>query len=124
MVESDRVILLGAEPALVDVPSNSGLGQRIARCPKCCVAVWSHYGGSGPVTRFLRVGTLDRPDLLPPDVHIFVASRQPWVVLSADKPVFDAYYEREHLWSAESLARWQAIRPLVRAYRASLPGGS
>ena len=27
------------------------------------------------------MGTLDEPDLLPPDIHIFTASKQPWVVL-------------------------------------------
>mgnify|MGYP003297728319 CR=1 FL=1 len=30
---------------------------------------------------FVRVGTLDDPDRLPPDIHIFTASKQPWVVL-------------------------------------------
>jgi hypothetical protein len=79
MIESDRVENLGVEPELVRTPSDSGLGQRIARCPSCKVAVWSHYACSGPITKFVRVGTLDNPDLLPPDVHIFTASKQPWV---------------------------------------------
>ena len=98
MIEADRVVNLGVEPDLVDTPSDSGLGQKIARCPHCRVAVWSHYAGSGPAVRFVRVGTLDDPDLLPPDVHIFTASKQPWVgpasgraglrrVLRARKPV-------------------------------------
>ena len=66
MIESDRVVNLGTEPEVIHTPSDSGLGQLIARCPACKVAVWSHYAGSGPVTRFVRVGTLDQPDLLPP----------------------------------------------------------
>jgi hypothetical protein len=82
--------------------------------------VWSHYAGSGPVVAFVRVGTLDNPDLLPPDVHIFTASKQPWVVLPEGAPAFAEYYEREHLWPAESLARRQAILPLIEAYQASL----
>src|SRR5262249_19018848 len=81
MIESDRVQLLGQEPELIDTPSASGKGQKIARCPRCRVAVWSHYAGGGPIFRFVRVGTLDNPDLLPPDVHIFTSSKQPWVVL-------------------------------------------
>ncbi len=32
---------------------------------------------------FVRVGTLEDPDRLPPDIHIFTASKQPWVVLPA-----------------------------------------
>ncbi|HLB30260.1 MAG TPA: GFA family protein, partial [Gammaproteobacteria bacterium] len=43
MIEAGRVTLLGAEPEIVDTPSASGKGQRIARCPRCRIAVWSHY---------------------------------------------------------------------------------
>ena len=42
MIESDRLTVLGAQPELVDTPSQSGAGQRIARCPKCRIALWSH----------------------------------------------------------------------------------
>jgi hypothetical protein len=120
MYESDRVQNLGTEPDLVDTPSDSGLGQKIARCPKCRIAVWSHYAGSGPVTKFVRVGTLDNPDLLPPDVHIFTASKQPWVTIPESTPAFEEYYEREKLWPPESLARREALLPLIEAYQASL----
>jgi len=81
MIEGNRVTNLGIEPELVNTPSNSGAGQIIARCPVCRVAIWSNYAGSGPVVKFVRVGTLDNPDLLPPDIHIFTESKQPWVVL-------------------------------------------
>jgi len=120
MIESDRVTSLGIEPEIVDTPSNSGLGQKIARCPHCRVAVWSHYAGAGPVVSFVRVGTLDDPDLLPPDVHIFTASKQPWVVIPEGMPAFSEYYERDKVWPAESLARREAIAPLIDAYRRSL----
>lgn len=112
MIEADRVTELGAQPELVDTPSDSGSGQLIARCPKCKVALWSHYAGSGPLVKFVRVGTLDNPDLLPPDIHIFTASKQPWVVLPEDTPAVLAYYEREDQWPAESLARREMLRPL------------
>lgn len=121
MIESDRVELLAGEPTLVDTPSASGLGQRIARCPACHVAVWSHYAGSGPVVRFVRVGTLDEPDRLPPDVHIFTASKQPWVVLPADVPAVEEYYDRTVLWPADRLLRRDALQPAIAAWRASLP---
>jgi hypothetical protein len=119
MIEADRVVNLGVEPDMIDTPSQSGLGQSIARCPTCRVAVWSHYAGSGPAVLFVRVGTLDNPDLLPPDVHIFTASKQPWVVLPQGTPAVPEYYQREQLWPAESLARRQAILPLIKAYQAS-----
>ena len=87
------------------------------------MAVWSHYAGAGPLLDFIRVGTLDQPDLLPPDVHIFTESKQPWVVLDARVPVFAQYYEREAVWSAASLARRQVLLPQIAAYQASLRVG-
>ena len=118
MIEADRVTELGGPLELVDTPSASGSGQLIARCPTCKLAVWSHYAGAGPVVKFVRVGTLDNPDLLPPDIHIFTASKQRWISLSADVPAVAEYYDRDQHWPAESLARRRAILPLIEAYRA------
>jgi hypothetical protein len=73
------------------------------------VAVWSHYAGAGTAAKFVRVGTLDNPDWLPPDVHIFTASKQPWVVIPEGAIAFEEYYEREHIWTAENLARREAM---------------
>ncbi|WP_224245471.1 GFA family protein [Hyalangium gracile] len=120
MIESDRVTNLSAEPALVRTPSESGQGQWIARCPECRIAVWSHYAGAGPLVKFVRVGTLDEPDRLPPDIHIFTASKQPWVVLPPGVPAVPEYYEREKHWPAESLSRRQLLLPRIEAYQASL----
>jgi hypothetical protein len=122
MIEADRVAELGQAPEVVQTPSASGGGQLIARCPNCKIAVWSHYAGAGPVLKFVRVGTLDNPDLLPPDIHIFTASKQPWVVLPEDAPAVPEYYDRDEYWPAESLARRRAILPLIDAYKASRRG--
>lgn len=121
MIETDRVRVLGDTPELVDTPSASGRGQRIARCPTCHVAVWSHYAGNGPLVSFVRVGTLDEPDHLPPDIHIFTASKQPWVVLPPGAVAVPAYYDRNDHWPTQSLARRAALLPRIEAYLASLP---
>ena len=113
LIESDRVSLLRDDPVLVHTPSESGRGQEIARCPECHVAVWSHYAGAGPMIRFIRVGTLDDPDLLPPDIHIFTSSKQPWVQLPSDVPAVPEYYDREDFWPVESLERREAIRQRI-----------
>lgn len=119
MIEADRVTSLGVDPEVIDTPSESGSGQRVARCPACKVAVWSNYSGSGPAVKFVRVGTLDNPNLLPPDVHIFTASKQPWVPLPTGAQAFPEYYEREQVWSSASLVRREALLPLIEAYQAS-----
>lgn len=118
MIASDRIETLGDRPDLVDTPSASGQGQQVARCPTCRVAVWSHYAGAGPLVAFVRVGTLDEPDRSPPDVHIFTASKQPWVVLPPGTPAFDAYYDRHDVWRADSLARRERLAPAIAAWRA------
>lgn len=110
MIEAERVQLLQGAPEIVRTPSLSGKGQKIARCPQCRVALWSHYSGAGERVSFVRVGTLDTPDALPPDIHIFTASRQPWVQLPPQVPAMDAYYDRRAHWPAESLARWRVLR--------------
>ena len=110
MIEAERVELLAGAPEVIDTPSESGKGQKIWRCPTCRIAVWSNYAGGGAAVRFVRVGTLDRPDVLPPDVHIFTASKQPWVVLPAGTPAFPEYYEREQVWTPEAIARREALR--------------
>ena len=118
MIESDRVTLHAGEPELVDTPSASGKGQKIARCPKCRIAVWSNYAGAGPHVRFVRVGTLDEPDHLPPDIHIFTASKQPWVVLPPHIPAVEEYYDLSKYWPSESLARREALFARIAALKA------
>jgi hypothetical protein len=120
MIEADRVELLAGEPELVPTPSASGLGQDIARCPRCRIAVWSHYAGAGPWVKFVRVGTLDEPDRLPPDIHIFTASKQPWVILPAGAVAVPEYYDREMHWPPESLARRALLLPRIEAHQVSL----
>jgi len=119
MIEAERVTLLGEEPELVDTPSESGNGQKIARCPKCRVAVWSNYSGAGPAVRFVRVGTLDDPDRLPPDIHIFTATKQPWVVLPPGTPVMEEYYDAKLYWPADSLARREQLKAKIAAQKKS-----
>jgi hypothetical protein len=109
VIEADRVALLSGEPETVNTPSNSGKGQKIIRCPACHIAVWSHYAGAGDKVRFVRVGTLDEPDRLPPDIHIFTSSKQPWVVIPPGTPAVLEYYDRNKVWSQESLARRKAL---------------
>ena len=110
MIEADRVELLEGEVQVIDTPSNSGKGQRISRCPKCWVAVWSNYAGAGDALRFVRVGTLDEPDRIPPDIHIFTMSKQPWVVLPDGTPAVKEYYQASKMWPKESLERRAALK--------------
>jgi hypothetical protein len=111
LIESDRVPLLTGSIELVDTPSASGAGQKIARCARCKTALWSHYAfaGIGEQVKFVRIGTLDTPALLPPDVHIFTSTKLPWITLTEGAPVFPEYYRAKEVWSEASLARRQVL---------------
>ena len=91
LIETDRIILLSGALEPVAVPTDSGRPHDIHRCRACQTALWSDYGRR-PALRFVRVGTLDEPARLPPDVHIYTRS-------SADgsscrrRPRFRAYYD-------------------------------
>ena len=108
LIEAARVELLSGDPRPFAMPTDSGRPHTVFRCPECGTAVWSEYGGRGAL-RFVRVGTLDDPRALAPDVHIYVRSKQPWVALPAGVPAFEAYYDSKTLWPAESLARRRAL---------------
>lgn len=108
LIETSRVEVLAGVTEAVSTPAASGVPQLIHRCPACKVALWSHYGGR-PQLSFIRIGALDEPAALPPDIHIYTRSKLPWVALPEGVPAVEAYYSSKELWPAESLARRKAL---------------
>lgn len=109
MIETSCITVLQGTVETVGIPSNSGAGQEFARCPTCRIALWSHYNGAGKKLAFVRVGSLDDPDDVAPDIHIFTSSKQPWVVLPDGVPAVPSFYDRNEYWPAEALARRDAL---------------
>ncbi len=107
LIETDRIEVLSGEPAIVEMPSPSGRGHEIHRCPICQVALWSNYGRRFYL-RFVRVATLDSPHAIEPDVHIFVRSKAPWLHLPDGARAFEVFYDMKLEWPAESVARREA----------------
>lgn len=108
LIETERVVRVSGEPEPVQAKTDSGRPHQIFRCSACRTAVWSEYGGLATL-RFVRVGTLDAPESLPPDVHIYVRSKLPWIQLPEGVPAFEAYYDSKVVWPAASLERRRAI---------------
>jgi hypothetical protein len=102
LIETEPVELQSGEPRAYLMPTDSGQPHTVFRCSDCGTAVWSEYGGRKTL-RFVRVGTLDDPRALAPDVHIYVRSKLPWITLPEGVPVFEAYYDSRKLWPAVSL---------------------
>ena len=109
LIESAAVETFEGSPKPFMTPSESGRGQQIWRCPKCAVALWSNYGGSRDVLRFVRVGTLDDPHEIEPDIHIYTRSKLPWVRLPERARAVEAYYDSSEVWPPESLKRRRVL---------------
>ena len=108
LIEADRVEVLSGSPTPYAMPTDSGRPHNVFRCLECGTAVWSVYGGVNGM-RFVRVGTLDEPASLAPDVHIYTRSKLPWIALPEGVPAFAAYYRASELWPADSLERRKAV---------------
>ena len=108
LIETDRITLLSGALEPVAMPTDSGRPHDIHRCRACQTALWSDYGHR-PALRFVRVGTLDEPAKLPPDVHIYTRSKLSWIELPEGVPAFETYYDTKALWPAASLERRRAI---------------
>jgi hypothetical protein len=111
VIEADRVIVQSGEVEAIVLDTPSGHGQRVVRCKSCKVALWSNYliNRQGDHVRFLRVGTLDDPSLMPPDVHIYTISKQPWYVIDDRTPAVAQFYHHGTTWSETNLRRLKAL---------------
>ncbi|RVU39776.1 GFA family protein [Hwanghaeella grinnelliae] len=107
IIENDCIEILSGTVAVTPGPSESGRPHDIYRCPSCQTAVWSDYGGR-PNYRFVRVGTLDDPSAIEPDVHIFTRSKLDWVVIPDAQKAFEIFYEVEEEWPPSMLKRREA----------------
>jgi hypothetical protein len=111
LIEADRMVVLSGDIEQTLLQTPSGRGQRIARCTSCKVALWSNYliTNQGDHMRFLRVGTLDDPALMPPDVHIHTDTKLPWYVTEDDTLSVEVFYDQKTTWSEDSLSRLRKL---------------
>jgi hypothetical protein len=58
----------------------------------------------------VRVGTLDEPARFPPQAHIYVRSKQPWLKLPPEVATFQGGYNAARIWPALSLERYEAAK--------------
>ncbi|RTE77351.1 hypothetical protein BHE90_008170 [Fusarium euwallaceae] len=110
-----------ADTVAVCLPSESGLGQTVVTCPTCHTGLWTHYADAGRNLYYVRVGTLDQPWQIEPDVHIYTRSRQAWVAANDGKPSFEEYYpDRRLLLREDALKRFEAMSPKAKEMWAEL----
>jgi len=87
----------------------SGQPHDVFFCERCGTTVWSRYHPV-PWALFVRAGTLDGPDAVMPDLHIFTRSKLPWLELPVGATAFDSFYKLDEVWPAASLERRRLAR--------------
>lgn len=107
MIESCFVRHIVGEIKPFLVSTGSKKGQTIYRCRACMTALWSVYNIIGPIFYYIRVGTLEDPNLCPPDVHIFLKRKVSWFQVPKNTQGFQEMYNRNEVWAPSSLERMQ-----------------
>ena len=75
-IEKQFVETRGATPKSFVLKGGTGKDHEAFFCGKCGTYVWSRYTvAPGDDALFVRAGTLDNPDAVTPDVHIFTRSK-------------------------------------------------
>lgn len=103
LIEKEKVEFLSGEIARFHFPDTYHTAYF---CRKCATFAWSECKSSRfEDCWFMRVGALDEPDHAPPNVHIFIESRQPWVVIPEEVPsIIDSTESRMFVRKAALIA--------------------
>lgn len=104
-IERKFVEARGAAPKSFRLAGGSGRHHDVFFCETCGTYLWSRYHIAPGDSLFVRAGTLDTPEAIRPDVHIFTRSQLPWLDLPAGVPAFRSIYKIDEVWSAESKER-------------------
>ena len=108
LIETAHISVMQGAVVRAELPSPSGRGQTLVRCPDCGLTLWSHYALGREKIAFIRTGTLDDPAALPPDIHIYTSTRRPWVILPDGVPAVPEYYRRNDYWPVATIERYRS----------------
>ncbi|OKL58550.1 hypothetical protein UA08_06048 [Talaromyces atroroseus] len=108
------------KPIITNLPTASGNGQKIARCPNCYVVIACDYGGDFTWTTFVKGGTLDDKSKkkVKPEVHIYTTTKLGWINLTNEKergiPILEASYKAAQVWRKDALERFEALKQKMK----------
>src|SRR5579872_3485880 len=92
-------------PKSFRLTAGSGKPVDVFFCDKCGTYLWSVYHAAPGDCLFVRAGTLDQPEQVKPDVHIFTRSKLSWLQLPEDALAFKTFYNLDEIWPAQSKER-------------------
>ena len=93
MIETDRIELTRGEVVMRGL-ERGGQGDTHAwRCARCDTLLWADHPMFADRVRFVRVGTLDESEMLPPDAHYFTRSKHSWIAIPTGVAQFETLPE-------------------------------
>ena len=101
----ENTLMVEGEVSSTKLTAGSGTACRTFFCTKCGTYVYADYNTAvGRLT--VRTKTLEDSDKFPPQAHIFVKDKDPWLNLSEDVNCFEEMYDAKITWPEESLNRY------------------
>ena len=117
-IECFNIRILSSTRPVATPRLSKGNIQQYFVCPKCGTELWSNnLWGEGICD--VRVGTLDFPSLMEPDIHSFVDSKLDWIVLPEGARTVKQDFGKE-IWPKSSLRRLEICRLRVAEARKQL----
>ena len=93
---------ISGETKSTTLPTGSGAGYDPHFSSKCGTFIWCEYHVAPKGFLVLRTGTLDKPNNVEPEAHIFTTQKLPWLPLPKDVPCFPEMYNRIETWPEAS----------------------
>ena len=86
--------------------AGSGKMAKVYFCKKCGVYIYSDYESAiGRLT--VRTKTFLNPENFPPQAHIFIKNKDPWIKVSDENICFQEMYDPKIIWPKESQERYK-----------------
>ena len=100
----ENTLKVEGEISSAKLTAGSGAVSRAFFCTKCGTYVYTDYDSA--VGRLnVRTKTLEDPDKFPPQAHIFIKDKDPWLNLTENVNCFEQMYDPKVTWPKESLNR-------------------
>ena len=104
-IEKEFVQSNGAKLKAFTLSGGTGKDHEVFFCENCGTYLWSRYAVAPGDCLFVRAGTLDTPEAITPDVHIFTRSKLPWIALPPGARAFESIYQIDKVWPTASKER-------------------
>ncbi len=102
----ENTLFIKGEVSFIELKAGSGLPYKTYFCTKCGTYIYADYDSVvGRLT--VRTKTLDDSERFPPQVHIFVKDKDPWLNLTEGVNTYNEMYEQKNEWPEESLKRYR-----------------